>query len=267
MPVPQAPTRVVDELCRLANRRPAFRDPPHYGAARERFCAIPLSASCRHKDVASARTITPVADSSWTMSTRSPYRYAETLSPVSGLRYRDPRSMKSLHASVSSRGVNLSRALGSTTTLIALPRLRWTNQPGKRGKGRSVEVRPFLSSGSARYVTRYGPVIKMYGLVKPANVTEYVKLSSTRVPLRIRGVQFGFGQTCGASNGLAVASRTLSLVVPPFPTHLRTLSQGEIERITQQNYFLRYFVRLGEYAFRVTALMRWQVSRVADRCL
>jgi hypothetical protein len=31
----------------------------------------------------------------------------------------------------------------------------------------------------------------------------YVKLSSTRLPDRIEGVQFGFGQTCGASNGLA----------------------------------------------------------------
>jgi len=33
-------------------------------------------------------------------------------------------------------------------------------------------------------------------------VSVYVKVSSTRVPDRIEGVQFGFGQTCGALNGL-----------------------------------------------------------------
>jgi hypothetical protein len=30
-----------------------------------------------------------------------------------------------------------------------------------------------------------------------------VKLWSTSVPARIEGVQFGFGQTCGAPNGVA----------------------------------------------------------------
>jgi hypothetical protein len=39
--------------------------------------------------------------------------------------------------------------------------------------------------------------------VKPAKVSVYVKLSSVTVPPRIEGVQFGFGQTCGALNGLA----------------------------------------------------------------
>jgi hypothetical protein len=33
-------------------------------------------------------------------------------------------------------------------------------------------------------------------------VSVYVKLLSVRVPARIEGVQFGFGQTCGAENGL-----------------------------------------------------------------
>jgi hypothetical protein len=41
-------------------------------------------------------------------------------------------------------------------------------------KGRTSTLRPFLSSSSAPYAVRYGPVIKMYGEVKPANVTEYV---------------------------------------------------------------------------------------------
>jgi hypothetical protein len=34
-------------------------------------------------------------------------------------------------------------------------------------------------------------------------VSVYVKLLSVSVPGRIEGVQFGFGQTCGALNGLA----------------------------------------------------------------
>jgi len=38
--------------------------------------------------------------------------------------------------------------------------------------------------------------------VKPAKVSVYVKVLSDRVPARIEGVQFGFGQTCGAENGL-----------------------------------------------------------------
>ena len=42
----------------------------------------------------------------------------------------------------------------------------------------------------------------MYGELKPANVSVYVKLLSVSVPARIEGVQFGFGQTCGALNGL-----------------------------------------------------------------
>ena len=37
---------------------------------------------------------------------------------------------------------------------------------------------------------------------KPAKVSVYVKLLSVTVPPRIEGVQFGFGQTCGAPNGL-----------------------------------------------------------------
>ena len=38
----------------------------------------------------------------------------------------------------------------------------------------------------------------------------YVKLLSVRVPGRIEGVQFGFGQTCGAENGLAVCCGTVN---------------------------------------------------------
>jgi hypothetical protein len=39
-------------------------------------------------------------------------------------------------------------------------------------------------------------------------VSVYVKLSSVSVPGRIEGVQFGFGQTCGASNALADCAGT-----------------------------------------------------------
>jgi hypothetical protein len=42
--------------------------------------------------------------------------------------------------------------------------------------------------------------------VKPAKVSVYVKSWSTRVPARIEGVQFGFGQTCGAERDSAVLS-------------------------------------------------------------
>jgi hypothetical protein len=38
--------------------------------------------------------------------------------------------------------------------------------------------------------------------MKPAKLSVYVKLSSVTLPPRIMGVQFGFGQTCGALNGL-----------------------------------------------------------------
>jgi len=38
--------------------------------------------------------------------------------------------------------------------------------------------------------------------VKPAKVSVYVKELSVSVPARIEGVQFGFGQTCGALNAL-----------------------------------------------------------------
>src|SRR5215217_537396 len=53
------------------------------------------------------------------MSTRSPKRYAAALRPVSSLRYCGPCSLNCLYAAASSRGVNVSRALGVTTTLIA----------------------------------------------------------------------------------------------------------------------------------------------------
>jgi hypothetical protein len=39
--------------------------------------------------------------------------------------------------------------------------------------------------------------------VKPAKVSVYVKELSVSVPGAIEGVQFGFGQTCGALKGLA----------------------------------------------------------------
>ena len=48
----------------------------------------------------------------------------------------------------------------------------------------------------------------MLGDEKPANVSVYVKLSSTSVPSRIEGVQFGFGHTCGAPNALADCAGT-----------------------------------------------------------
>ena len=50
----------------------------------------------------------------------------------------------------------------------------------------------------------------MAGLVKPAKVSVYVKLLSVTVPPRIEGVQFGFGQTCGAPNGLTDCVGTLN---------------------------------------------------------
>src|SRR5215211_478303 len=53
------------------------------------------------------------------MSTRLPNWYAEALMPLSASRYCAPRSSNCLYAAVSSRGVNVSRALGVTTTLIA----------------------------------------------------------------------------------------------------------------------------------------------------
>jgi hypothetical protein len=46
--------------------------------------------------------------------------------------------------------------------------------------------------------------------MKPANVSVYVKLSSVRVPPRIVGVQFGFGQTCGTPNPLTDCAGTRS---------------------------------------------------------
>jgi hypothetical protein len=51
----------------------------------------------------------------------------------------------------------------------------------------------------------------MYGAVKPAKVTVYVKLSRVKLPPRIEGVQFGFGQTWpGAPLGLADRVGTVS---------------------------------------------------------
>jgi hypothetical protein len=44
--------------------------------------------------------------------------------------------------------------------------------------------------------------------VKPAKVSLYVKLSSVNVPPLIEGVQFGFGQTCGALNPLTDCAGT-----------------------------------------------------------
>jgi hypothetical protein len=53
--------------------------------------------------------------------------------------------------------------------------------------------------------------IVMYGLEKPANVTVYVKLVSWRVPGRMTGVQFGFGQTCVTELGLTDRDGMVSL--------------------------------------------------------
>jgi hypothetical protein len=48
----------------------------------------------------------------------------------------------------------------------------------------------------------------MYGDEKSSKVSVYVKVSSTKVPGAIDGVQFGFGQTCGALNGFADSDGT-----------------------------------------------------------
>jgi hypothetical protein len=51
-----------------------------------------------------------------------PNRYAAALRPDSASTYCGPRSLNCSYASVSSRGVNLSRALGVTTTLVVTAR-------------------------------------------------------------------------------------------------------------------------------------------------
>src|SRR5215203_4261470 len=63
------------------------------------------------------------------MSTRAPNQYAEALRPDSAFTYCGPLSVKSRYAEASSRGVNVSRALGCTTTLMALQRLLRTGPP------------------------------------------------------------------------------------------------------------------------------------------
>src|SRR5262245_18094668 len=49
----------------------------------------------------------------------------------------------------------------------------------------------------------------MNGVVKPSKVTVYVKLRSVTTPPRIFDVQFGFGHTCGAENGLTESGGTV----------------------------------------------------------
>jgi hypothetical protein len=66
----------------------------------------------------------------------------------------------------------------------------------------------------------------MYGDVKPAKVSEYVKLWSTSVPVRIEGVQFGFGHTCGAANGLADCDGTRILPFFDDVTVAESLSEN-----------------------------------------
>lgn len=51
----------------------------------------------------------------------------------------------------------------------------------------------------------------MNGTDAPAKVTVYVNVWTTSVPERILGVQFGFGHTCGAENGLTVSDGTVNL--------------------------------------------------------
>src|SRR5215203_6815588 len=63
------------------------------------------------------------------MSARVPNRYTEALSPDWAFTYCGPLSAKSRYAVASSRGVNVSRALGCTTTLIELHRLLRTDPP------------------------------------------------------------------------------------------------------------------------------------------
>ena len=46
--------------------------------------------------------------------------------------------------------------------------------------------------------------------MKSLKVSVYVKLLKVTVPPRIEGVQFGFGQTCGALNGLTDRVGTLN---------------------------------------------------------
>ncbi len=59
--------------------------------------------------------------------------------------------------------------------------------------------------------SHHGPVIVMYAPVKLLKVSVYLKLSSTRVPPRIKGVQFGFGHTCPTEAGLTDCAGTVSL--------------------------------------------------------
>lgn len=46
--------------------------------------------------------------------------------------------------------------------------------------------------------------------MKPSKVSVYLKELSVRLPSRIAGVQFAFGQTCGAENGLTDCVGTLN---------------------------------------------------------
>src|SRR5215213_4290555 len=65
------------------------------------------------------------------MSTCVPNWYKEALRPDWAFTYCGPLSAKSRYAVASSRGVNVSRALGCTTMLIKLHRLLRTDPPSK----------------------------------------------------------------------------------------------------------------------------------------
>jgi hypothetical protein len=63
--------------------------------------------------------------------------------------------------------------------------------------------------------------------VKPAKVSVYLKVSSVSVPARIEGVQFGFGQTCGAENALADCAGTRNCPFLVEATVAEVLSEAQ----------------------------------------
>ena len=122
-------------------------------------------------------------------STSSPNRNAEALMPDSASRHCGPRPMQAAYAPASSRGVNVSRALDVTTTLIAPPRLR-RNQPdpplavANVRRSRSLETAPKVQTSSANVAESFSAHI-----TRRAETPQLARLPSSNY---LRGVQGAF---------------------------------------------------------------------------
>jgi hypothetical protein len=83
--------------------------------------------------------------------------------------------------------------------------------------------RPFLSGGSEAY----SACIKTakFGSSKPSNRIEYVNSTSSRVPSRITGCQFGFGQPIAAAVELTDLAPTRSVPFLPGVSSASSLSE------------------------------------------